>query len=100
MGVWALSSLVAPIPGAGKSLVGRAAARGRDMADGAPDDEAPDDGAAADVAGAGEVGAGDRLRDSDGAAAGAAGDDGGAAAGTGAAAEVSARAAGLIRRLR
>jgi len=101
MGVWALSSLVAPIPGAGKSLVGRAAAIGR----------APAVGAVADVAGAADVGAGDRLRDSDGAAAGVVGaaavvgapetgDDGAAAAGTVAGAAVSTRAAGLTRRLR
>lgn len=49
------------------------------------------------------MGADDRLRDSDVTAAGAAGDtgdDGGAVAGAGAGADVSARAAGLTRRLR
>ncbi|MCO4252649.1 MULTISPECIES: hypothetical protein [Pseudarthrobacter] len=81
-----MSSLVSPIPGAGKSLVGRVSAAGR----------APAHGVAADVAGAGDVGADDRLRDSDVTAAGDTGDDGGAVAG----ADVSARAAGLTRRLR
>ncbi|MDQ0819461.1 hypothetical protein QFZ79_001754 [Arthrobacter sp. V4I6] len=109
MGVWASMSLVAPIPGAGKSRAGRAAAAGR----------APADGVAGEVAAAGDAGAGDRLRDSDGAAVGvvgaAAGDigfDGAAgvrmdAAGSDVAgSDVSARAArpawaaGLTRRLR